>query len=74
MRVDVDTEPLSDYEQPLPIRECDAVRVTPMERHGHGGAGVRGAASRRHEVMRRTRHRYRIANSRYQITNVTLDA
>ena len=40
-------------------------------RHGHGVTGARGVASRRREVMRRTRRRYQITNNHYQSTNVT---
>ncbi|MBQ6205880.1 MAG: hypothetical protein IJK52_02235 [Oscillospiraceae bacterium] len=52
----VDTEPLSEYEQPLPIRERDDGPVVPATRrharHRHGGASARGVAMRRNEVMR----------------------
>ena len=44
----VDTKPLSEYEQPLPIRERDAdMNVTDTV-----GAGAWEAAMRRHEVER----------------------
>ena len=72
MRSCTDTASLSDYEHPLSIRERDGGCVTPtrIHRHGHGGAGARGVASRRHEVMRRMRRRYQNTNNRYQSANV----
>ena len=53
----VDIEPLSDYEQPLPICERGGGPVVPAtrrhERHGRGDAGAPGLASRCRNVERR---------------------
>ena len=76
MRSCVNTASLSEYEQPLPIRERDGGSVVPATRrharHGHGGASASGSGDALTRGYAWIWRRYHNTNNRYQTANVTL--